>query len=159
MTALIEKRESSQDKPPILVSLLGYGGLIPFVVTALGQGFGFLSESIHWPFLALAYGAVILSFVGALHWGFAMTMESLGETRQQQAYLWSVIPALLGFLALAVPVPIGYAVLVTGFALAYLQDLSLARSVKLPGWYLGLRLRLSSVACATLILGMAFVSA
>jgi RNA polymerase sigma-32 factor len=54
--------------PPI-IRILGYGGLIPFVVLAIlvqvaPTPFDFISaESL------AAYGAVICSFLGAIHWG------------------------------------------------------------------------------------------
>lgn len=159
MKTTIDHQGSPKEKPPAVVSILGYGGLIPFILAALGQGVGFFSDLINRSFLALAYGAVILSFVGALHWAFAMMLPKLREQRRQGAYIWSVLPALMGFLALMLSPLLGFAVLVIGFALAYWQDLSLAREVHLPGWYLPLRARLSGVACATLILGMLLVSA
>ena len=61
----------TQTARPPAVTWLGYGGLLPFVGTALT----FFLDRHHgsvWLHMALAYGAVILSFVGALHWGFAM---------------------------------------------------------------------------------------
>lgn len=64
---------------PRHVSLLGYGGLLPFIGLALLIPF----SHDYRPLLAVAlvnYGAVILSFVGALHWGFAMTAQDMSET-------------------------------------------------------------------------------
>ena len=138
---------------PGLVAALGYGGLIPFLACLVGQLSGLLAEQINWLFLLVAYGAVILSFVGALHWGFAMTMPALSTDRRQQAYLWSVIPALIGFLALALPVRLGCSLLILGFALAYWRDIDLAHHVPLPAWYPKLRFRLSMVVCGCLLVG------
>jgi len=48
---------------------LGYGGLIPFIVLAPAS----LLDHHHgwtWSDALYGYGAIILSFVGALHWGF-----------------------------------------------------------------------------------------
>lgn len=62
---------------PISVAWLGYGGLLPFVALA---GIGWWAPGTPlwgtplWGTALLAYGAVILSFVGALHWGFAMVV-------------------------------------------------------------------------------------
>ena len=57
---------------PRLAAQLGYAGLIPFVagaaITWLPGPMPFSIE--HWPLLA--YGAVILTFMGAIHWGLAM---------------------------------------------------------------------------------------
>ena len=60
------------DTAPPLASLMGVGGLIPFFVCAGAAHSGVAP----WAGLALIisgiYGAVILSFVGAVHWGLAM---------------------------------------------------------------------------------------
>lgn len=136
-----------------MAAVLGYGGLIPFLACVTGQMSGFLADRINWLFLLVAYGAVILSFVGALHWGFAMSITELGARQHQQAYLWSVIPALMGFLALAIPLRLGCSLLILGFAMAYWRDIDLASRVPLPDWYLTLRVRLSLVACGCLLVG------
>jgi len=100
-----------------------------------------------------AYGAVILSFVGALHWAFAMTRTDLTERYRNATWVWSVVPALLGWLALLVTPAAAGVVLVAGFLAQYVQDLRLARRTSLPAWYLPLRLRLTTVACVCLAAG------
>jgi hypothetical protein len=137
---------------------LGYGGLIPFIVLAAVS----LLDSHHdftWSDALYAYGAVILSFVCALHWGFAMALPGLDEARRVRTMLWSVVPSLIAWPALML-VPMEAAVLlVTGFVLHYVQDRRLARLARhaaLPDWYLPLRLQLTVVACLSLIAG-AFV--
>ena len=134
---------------------LGYGGLIPFIVLAPVS----LLDSHHgftWSDALFAYGAVILSFVCALHWGFAMALPGLDERTRVRSLLWSVVPSLMAWPALLL-VPMEAAVLlVTGFVLHYIQDRRLARHAELPDWYLPLRLQLTVVACLSLIAG-AFV--
>ncbi len=145
--------------PPRLVALLGYGGLLPFAVGALGLLFVPAGEAL-WQTMLLAYAAIILSFVGALHWGFAMRAE---PALASGLYSWSVVPALLGWLALLLPglLPLlgsdsrtGTAwaalLLIVAYALHYLQDRRIARHQSLPFWYLPLRLRLSSGAVLAL---------
>ena len=51
---------------------MGYGGLIPFVALALVASF---ADEDHRTFAAVAlvaYGTVITSFLGAIHWGLVM---------------------------------------------------------------------------------------
>ena len=136
--------------PPPLVVWLGYGGLIPFVALAAGLQFSadWAERLGHW---LIGYGAVILSFVGALHWGFAMMIEELALARRQRAYAWSVIPSLLGFLAVMLGPSLGYSLLIVGFALAYWQDADLANHTTVPAWYPRLRIRLSVIACLSLL--------
>jgi protein-L-isoaspartate O-methyltransferase len=150
---------------PASVAWLGYGGLIPFIVLALAAALD-ATPALHTgavlhatAMFALgtralfAYGAVILSFVGALHWAFAMTLHDLPAARRNTAFAWSVVPALLAFVALVLPPPIGAALLILGFLAQYGQDVALTRVANLPAWYLPLRLRLTSVACLCLALG------
>jgi hypothetical protein len=134
---------------------LGYGGLIPFVVLAPAS----LLDHHHgwtWSDALYAYGAIILSFVGALHWGFAMTAQGLDAGRRVRCLVWSVVPALIAWPALLLAPAGAAALLVFGFVAHYLQDRRLARGMDFPGWYLPLRLRLTAVACLSMILG-AFV--
>ena len=134
---------------------LGYAGLIPFVVLAPASLLD-THHGITWSDALFAYGAVILSFVCALHWGFAMTLPGLDDARRVRTMLWSVVPSLMAWPALLL-VPMEAAVLlVTGFVLHYIQDRRLARHAELPDWYLPLRLQLTVVACLSLIAG-AFV--
>ena len=78
-----------EDTAPPFASLMGFGGLIPFFVCAGAAHSGVAP----WAGLALIicgiYGAVILSFIGAVHWGLAMRGD-----RSQRWFLWSVVPAL-----------------------------------------------------------------
>ena len=72
---------------------LGYAGLIPVVVFASGCWIP-LPYVVNAPYILIAYGAIILSFMGAVHWGAAMA-----STEQQRGsyIIASVIPALLAW--------------------------------------------------------------
>ncbi|MCK1789051.1 DUF3429 domain-containing protein [Pseudomonas violetae] len=136
---------------PRLVSLLGYGGLLPFIGLALLIPFSFDYR----PLFAMAlvnYGAVILSFVGALHWGFAMTVQDMSAEQGRNRFIWSVIPALIAWIATLLPMPLGCLLLVIGFVVHYRQDRQLLRVMSLPAWYLPMRLRLTLVASGCLLL-------
>jgi hypothetical protein len=138
---------------PQRVALLGYGGLLPFIATALGGALDDSHAAI-WLDALHAYGAVILSFVGALHWGFAMLATDLDDGERDARYLWSVIPALLAWPALLLSGGLAGALLLAGFLLHYWQDRRLVRRCPLPAWYLPLRGRLTGVACLCLIVSL-----
>lgn len=61
--------------PTLTARAIGYSGLIPFI--------GLSAMSVLWRdihhstvlFSLLAYGATIISFLGAIHWGLAMQEE------------------------------------------------------------------------------------
>lgn len=138
---------------PQRVALLGYGGLLPFIATALGSVLDGAHAAL-WLDALQAYGAVILSFVGALHWGFAMLATDLDDAERDARYLWSVIPALLAWPALLLSGGLASALLLVGFLLHYWQDRRLVRHCALPAWYLPLRGRLTGVACLCLIVSL-----
>ena len=135
--------------PPRHVAWLGYGGLVPFVGLAAASLLGVQPRATS--LALLAYGAVILSFVGALHWAFAMLLPQLAEMRRTWMYAWSTVPALMAWCALLLEPRVGSVMLVVAFALHYVQDRRLSAQGLLPAWYLPLRLRLSTVASVCLL--------
>ncbi|WP_226499354.1 DUF3429 domain-containing protein [Pseudomonas sp. MWU16-30322] len=142
---------SSSLSPPRYIFLLGYGGLLPFIGLALL----ILTSLEHRPFWAVAlvnYGAVILSFVGALHWGFGMSVQNMSDELRRDRLIWSVIPALIAWLSTLLPVAVGCLLLIVGFVLHFWQDRRLVRAVSLHAWYLPMRLRLTAVASVCLFI-------
>jgi hypothetical protein len=137
---------------PVWPRRLGAAGALLFV--ALG-----LLSWIEGPwqselrFALFAYGAVVLSFVGALHWAFAMIAADMADADRRRAFGWSVVPALLGWAALLLPPSLTIIVLLAGLWSHYSQDLRLVRRIALPDWYLPLRLGLTSAASLGLIIG------
>jgi Protein of unknown function (DUF3429) len=142
----------SAEPLPRVVFWLGYGGLLPFAALAVGSVFGPASgdASPLWQAALITYGAAILSFVGALHWGFAMTLPDLAAPRRTASFVWSVVPALVAWVALLVTPVVSTGLLVAGFVSHYGRDRALAAHADLPGWYLPMRLRLTLVACLCL---------
>jgi hypothetical protein len=138
---------------PRTVAWLGYGGLIPFLALTPASLLD-LRHAALWSSALYAYGATILSFIGALHWGLAMSLPELTGDQRAARYAWSIVPALIAWPAMLLSPPIAAPLLVAGFIAHYLQDRRLARQARLPGWYLPLRMRLSSVACLCLAIGM-----
>jgi hypothetical protein len=137
--------------------MVGLWGLVAFVTLAAAVWVD-SSRSILWGDALLVYGAVILSFVGALHWGFAMSQSDMSEQQRTHCFVWSVVPALVAWIALLVKYAISpkhaCLLLVAGFLIHFWQDKRLVKSVSMPKWYLPLRLRLTFVACAALIVGV-----
>jgi hypothetical protein len=134
---------------PSRFTALGYGGLLPFVALTLL----FFWADEYRDFLSVAlvsYGAVILSFVGALHWGFAMMLQGLLANERQERLVWSVIPALIGWVSMLLPVPWGCLVLAFGFIGHLWQDRKLVNIV--PGWYWPMRVRLTILASLCLVI-------
>jgi len=141
---------------PVWPRHLGLGGAIPFVIFGGLPWFQSYHAvvSLH---ILVAYGAVILSFVGALHWAFAMMALTISESNKKTIYLWSVMPALIGWVALLISQWIALLALLIGFALHCVMDLKLAKSILLPSWYLPLRLMLTTIASLGILSGQIYL--
>lgn len=130
--------------------LLGYFGLVPFIVPTV-----FIYFDAHhvgmWQHFLITYAAVILSFVGALHWSFAMLMHELPIGKQRSTFLWSIVPSLVAWIALSIPRFYGFLVLAAFFAIALIRDRQLSSAVELPSWYIPLRSYLSTIAIICLL--------
>ena len=139
---------SDNTKAIMTARLLGYGGLLPFLL--LG---GAVVLDLHTPFapasaLLIGYGAVILSFVGALHWGAQLNKAT--EQISAFAFLWSVLPALLGWAALMMPVIIATSLLIIGLIMCLIYDLRRFKQGDWPIWMRSLRIALTTLACVSL---------
>ncbi len=140
-------------RPPIPRSVLAYGllGLIPFLVpplltAAVPAHGGFLA------LIALAYGALILSFLGGARWGLAVATPAPG--------FWtitvSMLPTLAGLallLAPGVPRPLQLLVMAGLLTLQFVWD---ALSKGVPPWYPRLRAILT-LGAATGLVAMAWL--
>ena len=129
---------------PFAAKILGYSGLLPFAVLAVAHFYG--SPPVRdWALQGfLAYGAIILSFLGGIRWGVA----SVDDRFQGAAPIIAVLPSLWAFACLLWPEP-GQAVwaLMAGFVLMGIAD----RWFPAPGsadWMVVLRVRLSSAVIA-----------
>ena len=138
---------------PVTVGLLGYGGLIPFVGLAL-LSMTEPSHGILYRGALLLYGVVILSFIGAIHWGIAMFADRLDEASRRSCYIWSVVPSLMAWSTYVLSPIAAAMILILGFVLQYWRDLILRQHIALPDWYLPLRIRLTLVACCCLTVGV-----
>jgi hypothetical protein len=137
----------------------GLAGLLPFIAGSLG-GWVLPEAAAAWASGALVgYGAVILTFVGAIHWGLALGLVHARDTDAGApsilfGYAWSVVPALLGWAALLLPRSGGLLLLIVGFGLQLFIDARLAAVHRLPAWYLGLRLLLTTVVITCLVVAL-----
>ena len=150
--------------PPPLDAALGVGGLVPFVaLSAPGQAwlpvdawFAPLRVTLGRPSLngteiQVAYGACILSFLGAPHWGFALGGSPPASPRANAFRLvWGVTPSLLAWPCASTPAPLSLDALSAGLAAAMAVDLQCWRAGLVPRSYLSLRVPLTVVAVASL---------
>ncbi len=96
----------------------------------------------------LSYGAVIVSFLGGIHWGLAMRASPVPVAR----LVWGVLPSLLGWLAVLLDSPWGQVLLVLSLLACYAVDRASYRALGLAAW-LPLRALLTAVASVSVALG------
>ena len=139
---------------------LGISGLIPFIAGLILTLSGNVSPpvveglALDGPRVMLSYGAIILSFMGAIHWGTALEREP----DRAWPYGVSVVPALYGWLiwglSLLNPTDSGLLMiaLALGFVILLVFDLVRGQAGDFPKWYPRLRVLLTIGAAGTLAL-------
>ena len=139
-------REKPSDNAVMTARLLGFGGLLPFVILAAAIVMGLhtpLASAHDW---LIGYGAVILSFVGALHWGAQLSSQQPSAGR----FVWSVVPALIAWLALMLPAKAGAFCLIAGLISCWACDMRVIRKKEWPSFMGALRTILTAIACLSL---------
>ena len=138
---------------PLSARWLGVLGLVPFVTitfeTVTDTSIGVYNSR----FVLRAYGAVILSFLGGIQWGMAIR-NSDGNARTRQGLTpiltLSTVPSLIGWAGLLVEEPLGFGLLIIGFALVLISDVRAVNKGIAPRWYLRLRYPLTAVVISCL---------
>lgn len=123
---------------PLLACLAGVGALPELAERELAQR------------IALSYGAVLLGFAGAVHWGLALAGQ-LSWNGQRIA--GAVLPTITGTVALVLGGQRGLALLAVGYGVFWLYEHRTAGQT-LPPAYLAVRRSLSLVVCLLLALTM-----
>ena len=146
--------------PEAAAQRLAYAGLIPFVAGAL-LVWAVRDEVQAYVALALsAYAAVVLSFLGGIHWGFAMRQPQPAAQTPPQArpatamLVWGVVPSLVAWPAAVMPPRGGLVILGLMLVVCYAVDRRLYPAQGAAAW-LTLRFRLSAVAALSCFLGAA----
>lgn len=137
--------------PSAWVKALAFGGLLPFVALALAACVPTPVPPTWAASALLAYGATIVSFVGAVHWGLTMRDES---GPKPGLLAWGVVPSLTAWLALLLPVGFGLALVAAILWACFAVDRTVYPRFGLQSW-LPMRRRLSVVASLACLLAAA----
>lgn len=137
--------------PPTPVALrLGYAGLVPFVLGALLVWI-VNAEAHPYATLALAgYAAVIVSFLGGIHWGLAFREPNPPAS----LFVWGVVPSLVAWVAVMMPAEAGLVLQGAMLWACYAVDRRVYPRHGAADW-LVLRFRLSAVAGMACFIGAA----
>lgn len=141
---------------PRTALLLGLGGLIPFAAgaVALWLPVAGLPPALGLK-LIIGYGAIILSFLGGIRWGTAIGPY---DTRRQGVELSaSVLGSLAGLAAILIPSVPALTLLIAGFLMQALWDVTSVEAGRLPVWFGKLRMLLTAGAVISLIAALVAV--
>ena len=141
-------------------NILGYSGTIPFISLAVillldassttpaasgPAASGLAASALH------LYGAIILSFLGGLHWGRIACNPDI-KPSDKWFLIYSVIPSLMGWSSyLLSDIWQGAALmLIAGFIISYLIDIRFIKLGAWQSWMKPLRTNLTFIACFSL---------
>ena len=133
--------QTNLSSPTLTARAIGYAGLIPFMsLSALSV----LWRDVHHSavlFSLLAYGATIISFLGAIYWGLTMREEQPDRI----AIIWGVIPSLVVWVSLIVDTNWGLAIEFITLWICFLVDYKRYPKFGAHQW-LSMRLQLTVIA-------------
>lgn len=156
--------------------LVGLAGTLPYLGTSLGSLYFswciskyhgslgtsfsdklvfFSAESVetYLPILQtvqVGYGACILSFLGAIHWGFEMS--KFGGEVGIKRYIYGAAPALIAWPSILLPLDFALVAHFITFTGVWFADAAAARKGYAPGWYNQYRFLLTFIVCSSILL-------
>jgi hypothetical protein len=129
---------------------LGFAGLLPFIAGALAASLGPTAWHDGALRALIAYAAVIVSFLGGIHWGASPGAHN------DSARLWGVVPSLLAWPMLLVGAPRAALLgLAASLMLCWLVDRARFPAMGLSA-LLPLRMRLTTVATVCCVAAAVF---
>ncbi|MGX1308805.1 hypothetical protein AB7M35_003563 [Amorphus suaedae] len=140
---------------PNLARTLSLAGAIPFIAGAVllwvgnvgGLSGDFVSGALK------GYSAVILSFLGGVHWGLALSAHD--ARARDRELLFSIVPAVVGWIAILFASKVALMVLAIAFLLQGLFDIWMALRDHAPNWYARLRMEMTAIVCVILLVAWA----
>jgi hypothetical protein len=140
---------------PRTALILGLAGAVPFVWGAASYhsdalalwGADWLGPRFIGPYIQLFYGAIILSFMSGVLWGFATKAE---PAQAPTGYVLSVIPALWAFMMTGGGPTSASINLIFGFLGLLVLDYFFWSWRLAPRWWMSLRVLLSTITILSL---------
>ena len=140
------------EKSKRMAWLLSLGGTIPFMGLAVTLVFA-PAEFPQFDFAVLAlvtYGAIILSFLGGVRWGVALTRAE-GRSASQ-VFVLSVVSALIGWAAVFIDQPAGFIILAIAFFAHGIWDYGAWCTDVMQEWFVKLRMVVSGIVIVSLLI-------
>lgn len=119
--------------------LLTFIGILPFIVITAGLWLDMGDRSM-WGAALVSYAVMILSFIGGIHWGLALTSTQTGTARKMM-FIESSVFVFAGWVVALSPIILPYKLI--GLMILYgniwVADKLYARRLSLPEWFLQAR--------------------
>ena len=135
----------------ILPIILGFLGTIPLILSSFINIF-IIADNIIITKIALSYAAVILSFLGAVHWGYLIQID-LTTRKNYPQWFWGITGSLLGWLSIIFllfnEIKFSTLVLILGFTISFIFDFKVFKKIT---WYRKLRIYLTFIALINIFL-------
>ena len=139
------KHDKTSEK---LAKILGFSGLIPFVIAIVS--FSFNVDKIRILEIVMVYGYTIIAFLGGIYWGVGLNIR-IGAKKY---FFISTLPTIFVLISLlfqlSVILKLIYLICILNFFL-YLE-FSFLQTLKLPKWFLFLRIKLNIFLTLLLII-------
>ncbi|KAL8719672.1 MAG: hypothetical protein Q9225_003347 [Loekoesia sp. 1 TL-2023] len=151
---------------------IGMAGVLPYLATSLstvylawdinhaaldGQGFLLSGETAELLLhiiepLQMGYGAVIISFLGAIHWG--LEWAKFGGTHGYRRYAIGVVAPAVAWPTLVLPVEYALIAQFSAFCFLYFADARAVVRGWAPPWYATYRFVLTFIVGASIVLSL-----
>jgi Protein of unknown function (DUF3429) len=138
------------DAIPRAALWLGIAGALPFWLAAFSFFTGLLMTEGQSLAVALAYGGLMLAFLGGIRWGVAL--GATDESRRARELIGGAVPVLMGLAAFFLAPPIGLSLIIIALFIQALADVMSADRGALPGWFGRLRALLTVLAVIPVLL-------
>ncbi len=139
---------------------LGASGLVPFLAAAIAAWIGSPWVGEFAVRLAVTYGAVILSFLGGIFWGFAATPTQADVAGADPAgrppaprhlFAFSILPSFIAWIAVLLAPQTAVFLLICAFVAILWLDYASWKTGVAPSWWMELRVPLSAVVVVCLL--------
>ena len=131
-----------------LAKILGFSGLIPFIIAFIALNFHVSKTQVLE--IIIVYGYTIIAFLGGIYWGVGLNIKISAK----KYFFISTLPTILVLISLLFPLSlitkIIYLICILNFFL-YLE-FSFLQTIKLPKWFLSLRIKLNIFLTLLLIM-------
>jgi len=151
---------------------IGAAGVLPYAATSLstvylafdinhahatGQGYLFSPETAHQLLdlitpIQVGYGAVIISFLGAIHWG--LEYAGYGGHQSYRRYMYGVVAPAVAWPTIMMPVEYALITQFAAFTFLYFADARATVRGWFPHWYSTYRFVLTFIVGASIVVSL-----